>query len=312
MSVTKAIAERVTGRSDTPQDAPVALFRKEKKQRGNSARTGTNFFFLLPSLAGVGFFVLAPFVDVIHRSFTTAMGGVPVGLRNYGTVLSNQAFRLALSNTGKFLAVCIPLLLVLSLLLALVLHAIGEAAGIWRTCFLLPMAVPVASIVLLWQALFHKAGLLNTWIAALGGQSVDWMGSGKAFGVLVFSFLWKNMGYNVILWLAGLACINESMYEAARVDGAGAWRIFWRITLPNLSPCLYTILVLSLISAFKVFREAYLVAGDYPHESIYLLQHLFGNWFRELSVEKLCAAAVLVALGSLGLISLLRAVWERE
>ena len=108
------------------------------------------------------------------------------------------------------------------------------------------------------------------------------MNSSAAFWVLVVSYLWKNMGYDIILWSAGLAAIPENLYEAAKVDGAGSLDCFFRITLPNLMPVFYTITVLSFLNSFKVFREAYLVAGDYPHDSMYLLQHVFNNWFREL------------------------------
>lgn len=281
-------------------------------RRKKALRAGPGIGFLVPSLAGIAVFVLLPFADVVRRSFTSVMGGIPVGLRNYGTVLGNEAFRLAAGNTTRFLAVCLPLLLSLSLLLALMLYSAGERAGILKTAFLLPMAIPVASIVLLWQALFDGSGLVNGWLAGLGADPVRWMDSGAAFWVLVGTFLWKNLGYDIVLWLAGLAAIPETLYEAARVDGAGRLLIFRKITLPGLTPCLYTILVLSLLNAFKVFREAYLVAGDYPHESIYLLQHLFGNWFRELSMEKLAAAAVLVALTLIGPIFILQRLWERE
>ena len=194
----------------------------------------------------------------------------------------------------------------------MILYAIGEKAGIFKTAFLIPMAVPVASIVLLWRVLFAGQGLANNWITGMGGEAIPWMDSDSAFWVLVGSYLWKNIGYDVVLWLAGLAGINESLFEAAKVDGAGSFRIFWQITLPNLLPSLYTILVLSLINAFKVFREAYLVAGDYPHNSIYLLQHLFNNWFRELSMDKLSAAAVVTALVILVIILVLRRTLEKE
>lgn len=273
---------------------------------------GPGFYFIIPSLLGVLVFVLIPFVDVVRRSFETTMGGENVGFANYQTIFQNDAFVLAAGNTIKFMLVCLPLLLCLSLGLALILYAIGEKAGIFKTAFLIPMAVPVASIVLLWRVLFADQGLVNNWITGLGGGTVPWMNSDSAFWVLVGSYLWKNIGYDVILWLAGLAGINESLFEAAKVDGAGSFRTFWQITLPNLLPSLYTILVLSLINAFKVFREAYLVAGDYPHNSIYLLQHLFNNWFRELSMDKLSAAAVVTALVILAVILVLRRVFEEE
>lgn len=118
------------------------------------------------------------------------------------------------------------------------------------------------------------------------------------------SYIWKNLGYDIVLWMAGLAGISENIYEAARVDGAGEWQCFWKITLPNLKTSFYTITVLSFLNSFKVFREAYLVAGDYPHESIYMMQHLFNNWFRNFSFDKMAAAAVLESLVLLALILL--------
>ena len=268
--------------------------------------------FILPSVLGVFVFVIVPFLDVVRRSFFGAMNGTFVGLQNYASVLQNRAFQLAAGNTLRFMGVCMPLLLVLSLIVALALYGNPRCAGAFKTTFLVPMAVPIASVVLLWQALFHQNGLLNSMLDRFSGQPVAWMDSGAAFYVLVGSYIWKNLGYNVVLWLAGLAGISPSIYEAAAVDGAGAWTIFWRITLPNLLPSLFTITVLSFLNAFKVFREAYLVAGDYPHDSMYLLQHLFNNWFRELSMDKLAAGAVMTAGVILFLILLLRRAWETE
>lgn len=282
------------------------------KQKGRRAR-GSNgwLFFVLPSLIGVAVFVLVPFADVIRRSFSETMSGAPVGLRNYQTVFANKAFLQASYNTMRFVAICMPLLLVLSLLVALILHGQPEHSGIFKTTFLLPMAVPVASVVLLWQALFHQNGLLSAFMDSVGLRPQDWMKTGWAFWVLVFSYIWKNLGYDMILWLAGLSGISPSLYEAAQVDGAGRFVCFRAITLPNLLPTLYTITVLSFLNSFKVFREAYLVAGDYPHSSMYMLQHLFNNWFADLDMDKLCAAAVVVGLVIFLLILLLRRAWDK-
>ena len=181
-----------------------------------------------------------------------------------------------------------------------------------RRSFTDAMAIPVASIVLLWQALFHRQGLVNAVLSALGAQPVDFMGTDAAFWVLIGTYVWKNAGYDMILWMAGLDGISDSLYEAARVDGAGAWQCFWRVTLPGLLPTLFMTAVLSLLNTFKVFREAYLVGGAYPHDSIYLLQHLFNNWFLDLDVGRLCAAAVLIAAVLLAAILLLQKLWGGE
>ena len=254
------------------------------------------WLFLAPSLIGTVLFVLAPFVETLRRSVTDTMGRQFVGLSNYIAVLGNDAFRLAVKNTLRFVGVCVPLLLVFSLALALALRSKvlkgNQLAELYRTTSLLPMALPVASLALLWKVLFAQNGLLN---AALGTHC-DFMGTDAAFWVLIFTYLWKNIGYDSILWSSGLDGISVDLYEAASVDGAGVWKQFTAITLPNLLPTLAVTAVLSLLNTFKVFREAYLVAGAYPQEKIYLLQHLFNNWFLALDLPRLSAAAVLMAI----------------
>ncbi len=261
---------------------------------------------LLPSLAGLGVFFLAPFIDTVRRSFYDTRGQSFIGAQGYASVVNNDAFQLAAANTAKFVAVCIPILLALSLALALLVRAIRPKGKLFKTSYLLPMAVPVASMVLLWQILFHQNGLVNAGLVAAGAKPVDFMGSGAAFWVLVGTYVWKNAGYNMILWLAGLDGISGSLYEAAKVDGAGAWQCFRFITMPSLLPTLGLMAILSLLNSFKVFREAYLVAGPYPHGSIYLLQHLFNNWFQNLDISRLCAAAVMLAVVLTGVILLMQ------
>lgn len=269
------------------------------------------WLFLAPSLLCVAALVLLPFLDVVRRSFCSAMSGQFVGLKNYLAVFQNKAFQLAAANTAKFTLVCIPLLLFFSLLLALLVNGVRERRGFFKTSFLIPMAIPVASIVFLWKAVFHKRGLFNLLLSLMGVPAVDWLDSGWAFGVLVFTYLWKNTGYDMILWLSGMAAIPPALYESAQIDGAGALSRFFRITLPNLSSTLLTVMVLSLLNSFKVFREAYLISGSYPNESIYLLQHLFNNWFLDLDVDKMCAGAVLLAAVVLVLILGLQWLWGR-
>lgn len=257
----------------------------------------TAYCFLLPSLLGMAVFVLIPFADVIRRSFFQAVGGTFVGLENYKEVLGNDAFQKALLHTIKFLAVCLPLLLTLSFGFALLLYRLPAGRTLLEAAFLLPMAIPVASVVVFWRILFHDNGVLNQVLEYLHIAGTDWMNTGAAFWVLVFSYIWKNLGYDIVLWAAGLSGIPEEQYEAARVSGAGGWQCFRYITLPQMKTSIVMIGVLSFVNAFRVFREAYLTAGDYPHKSIYMLQHLFNNWFTKLDVQKMCAAAVMLAAG---------------
>lgn len=241
--------------------------------------------------------MVLPFGDVVRRSFTEAFSGRFVGIENYQGVLENEAFRLAMGNTLRFLIICIPLLILLSLLLALAIEGMEREKRIFQAAFLIPMAVPVASLVLFWKLTFDRNGYLNQIVGKLGIAPVDWMNQGTAFGVLIFSYLWKNMGYFIVLWLAGLGGIPKAYYEAAKVDGANRRKCFFYITLPQLLPTFFMVVILAFVNSFKVFREAYLIAGDYPHKSIYLLQHLFNNWFVNLDIQKMSTAAVMLAMG---------------
>ncbi|MBC5625295.1 sugar ABC transporter permease [Clostridium sp. NSJ-49] len=269
-------------------------------------------YFILPSLIGVAAFTLLPFLDVFIRSFQSAISREFSGLENYYDIFSNAAFKLASQNTIKFVLVCIPLLLAISLAIAVFLNKFVQASQILRTAFLIPMAVPIASVVLIWNIVFHEQGVLSGVLNNFNIVGQDWMSTRYAFWVLVFSYIWKNLGYTIILWLAGLNAISKEIYESAKVDGAGDLKCFTKITLPCLKPTLYTIAVLSLLNSFKVFREAYLVAGDYPDKSMYLLQHLFNNWFREMSFGKMAAASVVMAVIIFGLIMLLQRAWENQ
>lgn len=271
--------------------------------RSNKAK----YLFLAPSLLGVAYFVLIPFADVVRRSFYTALSGEFTGLRNYQTVFQNTAFRLAAVNTLRFVGICLPILLLFSLLLALILnsHITWEKL---KTLYLLPMAMPAATVVLVWKMLFIRQGFLNHWL----GTHIDFMGESSAFFILVGSYIWKNLGYTLVLWLAGLKSIPTEYAQAARVDGAESVKCFFYVTLPCLKGSMYTICVLSFLNSFKVFREAYLVSGSYPQESIYLLQHVFNNWYTNLDLDKMAAGAVLTALvlGSFSL--LLKKLWNEE
>ena len=252
-------------------------------------------WFVLPHFLGVLIFALLPFLDVVRRSFCKAAGGF-CGLENYIAVWKNEAFRLAAGNTLRFTLVCLPALLLLSLALSLLLYGIGRGGTLFKNVFLMPMAIPAACVALIWRLLFDAGGIINGVLAAFSCPTVDWMHTDSAFWVLVCSYLWKNTGYVIVLWLAAMAGIPQSVYEAARLDGAGRAACFRYITLPCLAPAAYTIAVLSFLNSFKVFREAYLVAGNYPQRSIYLLQHVFNNWFLDLSVDKMAAGAVMLAL----------------
>lgn len=284
---------------------PMRIFLSSGARRREAL---TGYLFLLPSLIGVCALLVFPMADTVRRSFLTVAGDWR-GLENYRLLMENASFRLAAANTARFLITAVPLLLILSLGAALV---VKRAPAFVKSSFLVPLALPVASLALLWRVLFEDYGLVNAALNAVGMETLSFLNSGASFWVLVGSYIWKNAGFDMVLLLSALMNVSPSLYEAAQLDGAGRMKQFRHITLPNLYPTLFVTAVLSVINAFKVFREAYLVAGNYPHERMYLLQHLFNNWFLRLDIDKLCVAATLTALVLAVFILLLRNFWGRS
>ncbi|MBQ8826187.1 MAG: sugar ABC transporter permease [Oscillospiraceae bacterium] len=261
---------------------------------------------LTPSFIGVMIFFLVPFAVIIFY----AMVDNPINkdfvfLDNFISVFKNNAFRKAALNTLKFSAVAVPLAVVLGLWLAMLLDSRIPGVSWFRTSMLCPMMVPVASVVLIWQVIFHYNGTLNEILMKLGGGRIDWLKSDKAMIVIVVLFLWKNLGYNMILFLSALNNISRDQLEVATLEGAGRWYKFIHIKLRHLSPTILFVAILSLINSFKVFREVYLLTGDYPYDSIYMLQHFMNNTFRTLDYQKLSAAAIIMALVITAIIGLL-------
>jgi multiple sugar transport system permease protein len=253
--------------------------------------------FLAPSFIGVCVFFIVPFGVVVYYSMIDSpLQHNFVFLENFKNVLNNIAFKQAATNTLIFSAVSVPLAVVLSLLLASLLESKIPGRSIFRTFFLSPMMVPVASIVLIWQVMFHYNGAVNDFLATFGVKKIDWLNSEYNQVVVVLLFLWKNLGYNMILFMAALNNMPNDLLEVADIEGAGPMRKFFQIKLRYLSPTMLFVTILSLINSFKVFREVYLLSGDYPYGGLYMLQHFMNNTFRSLDYQKLSSAAVLMAI----------------
>jgi len=265
--------------------------------------------FLVPSLLGFAIFYLIPFAESVGASFQSSSGGF--SLEQYGSVLGSSSFRKAAGNTIWFTAIAVPLIVALSLLIAMWLNQKVYIRNALRTAYVLPLVVPVASIVLLWQITFDWNGALNSVLSYFGVERIDWMKSNWSGTVVILMYIWKNLGYNVILFLAGLQNIPTSYYETADLEGAGKVKQFFGITLIYLIPTTFLVILMSILNSFKVFRETYLLAGNYPHERIYFLQHYMNNMFVSLDMEKLSAAAVMMAIGILGIVGILFQVERR-
>ena len=262
--------------------------------------------YLLPSVIGVALFFVLPFFVVIYYSMIdNPISGEFVFLDNFAGLLTNKAFQTAAGNSLTFSFTAVPLVIVLSLSVAFLLDKNIPGKSKIRAAFLSPMMVPVASVILIWQVLFHYNGLVNEVIMSFGGGKTDWLKSEYAQIVIVVLFVWKNLGYNMILFMAALANIPKEVVEVAELESASKWQIFWHLKLRYLSSSILFVTILSLINSFKIFREVYLLTGDYPYETLYMLQHYMNNMFRSLDYQKLSAAAIIMSLFMIVLIGIL-------
>ena len=281
---------------------------EERKLKNKNRRIDflQSLCFLSPSLLGVAVFFIVPFGVVVYYSLIDGVGSRNfVGLQNFIRLFQNSAFIMAAKNTLSFSVLAVPLAVVLAIVLALMLEARIPLKSQFRTFFLSPMMVPVASVVLIWQVLFNYNGTINEFLLLFGADKIDWFQTDHSQIVVIILFLWKNLGYNMILFMAGLANIPRELLEVADVEGASEWYKFFEIKLRYLSPTVLFVTILSLINSFKIFREVYLLTGDYPYEKLYMLQHFMNNTFKSLDYQKLSAAAVVMALVMVVLIALL-------
>ncbi len=280
--------------------------REKEKRKLKRQDFMRSLCFLSPSLIGVGVFFIVPFGVVVYYSMIDGVGSRNfVFLENFIKLFNNSAFIMAAKNTLQFSAIAVPLAVILAIVLALMLECRIPMKSQFRTFFLSPMMVPVASVVLIWQVLFNYNGTINEFLAIFDIAKIDWLQSDHCQAVVIILFLWKNLGYNMILFMAGLANIPKELLEVADVEGASEWYKFFAIKLRYLSPTVLFVTILSLINSFKVFREVYLLTGDYPYEKLYMLQHFMNNTFKSLDYQKLSAAAVVMALVMVVLIALL-------
>lgn len=262
--------------------------------------------FLAPSVIGIMVFFIIPFMVIIFYSFVDSpIQKNFVFLDNYISLLNNSSFRAASVNTITFSVVAVPLAVILALGLAVLLEKKIPLKSQFRTFFLSPMMVPIASVVLVWQVIFHNNGALNSFFSTLGLEGVDWLKSSYSQLVVVLLFLWKNLGYNMILFMAAISNIPREQLEVAKIEGASNRTIFLRIKMRYLSPTVLFVTILSLINSFKIFREVYLLTGDYPYGKLYLLQHFMNNMFGNLDYQKLSAAAVIMFIVMVAIIAVL-------
>ncbi|MBL8597511.1 MAG: sugar ABC transporter permease [Devosia sp.] len=254
------------------------------------------FVFLLPNLVSIGLFTLIPVVAGFFLSFTNwDMLSDPqwVGLENYQDILKDRQFWNALRNTVIYTLIVIPGGLAVSMLLALALNSKIKGTAIYQAIFFLPYVSSTVAIALVWKWIYHPDyGVLNAMLRAVGLPGVDWLTNPSVALISVAIVqIWQTAGYNMVLLLAGLRAIPKDYYEAARIDGASPWTIFWSITVPLLMPTIFFVTTISIIASFQVFNLIYVMTGGGPGNSTKV--YVFYLWENGFSFFKMGYASAL-------------------
>ena len=268
----------------------------EPVRRGpEGAQARAAWYFLSPALLLIGLFFFLPVGASLLLSITDfdiyALGNSSlarfVGLRNYGNLIHNPTFWTAIKNTFYFALVGGPLTVAASLGAALLVNARAvRLRGLFRTVYFTPFVTTLVAIAVVWRYLYHpRYGLLNYLLGQVGIGPIDWLGDPHwAMPAIIFMAVWKNFGYNMLIFIAGLQSIPEELYEAARIDGASAVQRFWHVTLPQLGPTLLFVSVITMIGYFQLFVEPYVMTAGGPLRSttsLVLLMYEEGfRWWR--------------------------------
>lgn len=226
------------------------------------------YFYLLPTLLVLGTFSIYPVI----RAFIISLyewrirSQEFIGLDNYRELLRDPLFWQSVKNTLIFVAGTVPIVILLSLGIALLLNRPLRGRALYRLAFFIPYVTTVAAISMVWLWIYHDQwGLLNQILGWFGLSTQQWLLDPKwtLFTIILMS-IWKTLGYTVVLFLAGLQSLNKELYNAARVDGANEAQLFWNVTWPMLTPTTFFVSITSIIGAFKVFTEIFVLYGGKP------------------------------------------------
>ena len=255
------------------------------------------WLFLLPGMAGLMLFYVVPFIGGIYYSLTDGTyRNAFVGLTNYINIWKNSMFLLGLKNTMVLSLICAPMVWVLSFVIATLVNRLRPNGAFFRNSILLPYLMPSSAMLLIWLLLFDYGGVINRLLTYLGLERVIWLEGAELRVPIILLFIWKNLGFAVIIFLSALQTIPEPLYEYARLEGAGFFRQTFGITLPMIVPSAFLIIILEWINAFKIFKEVYFIGGGYPDEAVYTLQNFMNNLYSKLNYQSVTTAAYSFAL----------------
>ena len=276
------------------------------------AESRSGWAFVTPALLLIGVFFAIPVAGAFVLSFTDfdiySIGDFGstrfVGLKNYHDLATNPVFWIALRNTLYFVVVGGPLSVAASLGAALLVNSkLASFKPFFRSAFFAPWVTTLVAVALVWRYIYHpQYGLLNSALHQVGIGPIDWLGDPQwSMPAIILLSVWKNFGYNMLVFLAGLSSIPEELYEAAALDGAGAWSRFVHVTMPGLAPIFLFVSVLTMVNNFQIFAEPYVMTQGGPLKSTTTLVLLmYEQGFRWWRLGLAAAIAVVLFLLTLG------------
>ena len=262
--------------------------------------------FLAPALIVLGVFLFYPIVYLLYLSFTTGSFTVKgiewIGLRNYLRLFSDLDFWQVIGNTIYFTLATVVPAIVIPLGLAVLLNRSLALRGILRAAYFIPSITSLVAVGLGFRWLFQTEGPINSWLLQLGISPIPWLSSTVwAMPVLILLSTWKQLGFNLVVFLAGLQTIPQSRYEAAELDGANDWAKFWYITLPGLNPTIIFATTTTAIFTLRSFEQVYIITGGGPLNSTNILvYYIYEQAFARFEFGYAAAAAtILLAIAAI-------------
>lgn len=257
------------------------------------------YLFIAPAFLHLVVFVLIPLVFSAYLSFTDWRGpnmqSAPfIGLKNYEFLLGDRLFWAAMKNTLVYTVLFVPLSMIVSLAVAVVMNQ--KLRGVWffRTLFFMPVISSWVAVSIIWITLLDpQAGILNYVLSLVGLPPVNWLGdpSSALFAIVIIA-IWKGLGFQMVIWLAGLQAIPQELQEAAAIDGATRWQSFWRISLPLLAPTTFFLAITGVIGSFQVFSPVYVITGGGPRGSTdVVVYHIYTRAFKSFDMGYASAQA---------------------
>ena len=276
------------------------------------------WLFLAPALIVLGVFLFYPIAYLLYLSFTTGSFTVEgiqwVGLRNYLRLFTDSDFGQVISNTIYFTIATVIPAIIIPLGLAVLLNQSIAWRGILRAAYFIPSITSLVAVGLGFRWLFQTEGPVNNWLLQLGIHPIPWLSSTVwAMPVLILLSTWKQLGFNLVVFLAGLQIIPQSRYEAAELDGANAWAKFWYITLPGLRPTIVFATITTAIFTLRSFEQVYIITGGGPLNSTNILvYYIYEQAFARFEFGYAAAAAtVLLAIAAI-LVYLQLKIWRSD